>query len=125
MSAGHVSIKRQIAKNGLARVAIFSGPQSVGKKAVVTEILQLIGVRPEDQFWSGKLTADQAKAAVQFAHTAPRHGIARALVLELDGAQPSALNRVLKTLEDPELPIWTIMLTRGVSEIPATLASCP
>lgn len=123
LAYGNTKVQNRILRDGLSRVSIFTGPQSVGKTTLARLALQWAGISLREILeLDGRLTTSQARTAEQFAHTAPGRGQLRGIIAHIDGASPTAVNVLLKTLEE-ELPIKVILVSRGVSDVPEVLRS--
>lgn len=86
---------------GLPPVSLLVGPESVGKKTLVREVLGFHKVAPVDVWWQGTVTAESVRDVKGFVGTGPMSGPVKVAVLGVDGGSSGALNGLLKVLEEP------------------------
>lgn len=119
---GHSAILNSV-READARLNIFIGPESVGKKTMALYFRTEWGVLDTDLLLVNRLTADNSRMIERFAYMAPT-GHRRLVVARTLGASAIAYNVLLKTLEEaPEStrfflighgdPIPTTILSRG------------
>lgn len=96
---GHVSVVDTLSAF-LPPVTLLRGQRGVGKWTVGEFLADHHHVWAADRCMVRSLTADQARGVVSFVRTAP-HGPLKFVLARLTGATESALNILLKTLEEP------------------------
>lgn len=97
---GHDSV-RDLLEKRLPPVTLLCGPRSVGKWTLAVHLADVHRVFSVDRFiFADKLTVTEARKAVTFASTAP-FGPFKYVLLSTDEATSSALNVLLKILEEP------------------------
>lgn len=117
---GHEAILRSV-READARLSIFIGPESVGKKTMAFYFRAEWGILDSDLLIVNRLTADNARMIERFAYMAPT-GHRRLVVARTVGASAIAYNVLLKTLE--EAPASTRFFLIGHGEpIPTTILS--
>lgn len=117
---GHEAIVRSV-READARLNIFVGPESVGKKSLALYFRTEWGVLDPDLLTVNRLTADTARMIEQFAMVAPI-GHRRLVVARTLGASRIAYNVLLKTLEEaPETTRFFLIVHDDM--VPATVLS--
>lgn len=106
---GHESARRALEEH-LPQVTLLRGPASVGKWTLAQYAAQFHGVMPADQLWFPELGVENSRDLKQFASKAP-FGKFKFVGARLDGASPSALNALLKLLEEPPPTIVFVLVT--------------
>ena len=119
MSVGHRGIRSRLRTN-LPQVALFIGPESVGKTTVAYEAIRLHGVRDDDVCRIQKLTISSARVISESSVVAPR-GLLKVYVVFLDGASENAMNALLKALE--EAPTTSKFILIATELPPETIVS--
>lgn len=99
MIFGHTQVRTALEER-LPPVALLRGPSSVGKWSLAEYAIDYHKVLPVDRRVHEQLTVDAARELRHFAGIAP-FGSFKAVLLRLDGADESALNALLKLLEEP------------------------
>jgi DNA polymerase III, delta subunit len=100
LCVGHDRV-RQYLEEELPSVTLFRGPTSVGKRTLATYLADFHHVSKVDTRIELKLTTDTARSVREWALRAPTSSRSKVAVLRLDGAPESALNALLKVLEEP------------------------
>lgn len=94
----------------LPPVTLLWGPKSVGKRTMARWLLR--DIPPTNKADVDKLRMESAKILVEFFSVAPLVGL-KAAIISLDGASISALNSLLKFLEEPPAYIRIILVASG------------
>lgn len=110
MFAGHAQIVATIEEHGLPPVALFLGPQGVGKRRLANQLARDLADDERDVLRINRLTADLARAVDQFVHTAPSGTRQRVVIANIDGAPQANLNTLLKSLEDVPVLMSRVIL---------------
>jgi DNA polymerase-3 subunit delta' len=132
---------RAVKDNKLANTLLFTGPDGIGKRktalALATKLLNaspkrietnthsdLHIITPEGK--SGAHSIDSIRKAIDLSHSAPFEAPAKVFIIELaDRMQPAAANALLKTLEEPVLDSYWILLSETIRDIlPTILSRC-
>jgi len=100
MIIGHATTLRAL-RAALPPVILLSGPASIGKHTIARHLADHHDIHAADRLdITDTLTAATARKVVAFASRAP-FGPYRLIILNLDNASETALNILLKTLEEP------------------------
>lgn len=121
MIAGHEAVQERIARDGLPPVALFLGPESVGRRRLANALAKDLADDPRDVLRINRLTADLARSVDRFIHTAPAGSGKRVAIVNVQGAPKNNLNILLKALEDVFTFVHVILLAS--SEPPETILS--
>lgn len=107
---GHDSIKKLLEDN-LPQVVSFMGAQSIGKRTLAIYLKQFHGFDAVDSMEIfAPFTAEKARQLREFAIVSPFGG-GKLGIVHLDGASDSALNDVLKLLEEPPSYMHFILIS--------------
>lgn len=91
---------REALEKELPAVTLLQGPQSVGKWTLAGYLADFHGVKAIDRRVLEAVSADDAREVKRFVSTSP-FGKLKLVIAKLDAANGSALNALLKTLEEP------------------------
>ena len=117
---GHTEIVKTLTES-LPQVSLFLGPISVGKWELAEHVRRYYDVRQGDVLRIKRLTQDNAKFVEAFAHSAPQ-GDFRLCIIRLRKASESALNTLLKTLE--ESTSTKFILVAEETPLPTIVSRC-
>ena len=134
-------LQRAIVDNKLANTLLFTGPDGVGKKktalALASLLLKSTSKRIEEnnhsdlyiltpEGKSGTHSIDSIRKAIDLSHSAPFEAPVKMFIIEsAERMQPAAANALLKTLEEPVLDSYWILLSSNIREIlPTILSRC-
>lgn len=113
---GHARVLRALTEH-LPPVTLLCGPPSVGKWTIAEHLAQHHHVSAVDRStWPTGLTAAAARTIIAFVSTAP-FGRFKLVTVRLDGSSNTALNAMLKTLEEPP-PSARFLLTTSTPTLP-------
>lgn len=96
---GHQRVREALEKE-LPAVTLLQGPPSVGKWTLAQYLADFHEVKVIDRRVLESVSADDAREVKRFVSTSP-FGKLKLVVAKLDAANESALNALLKTLEEP------------------------
>jgi replication-associated recombination protein RarA len=116
---GHDAVRAELERH-LPQVVLLRGPVSVGKRTLADHLIRHHGVAEHDVRRVDKLTADVARDLRSFVCVAPM-GRRKVVIIDLDDASETALNVLLKTLEEP--PPWAAFLLTAAHPTLDTIAS--
>lgn len=119
MASGHHAIQRRL-KREIPPVALFVGPESVGKTTVAFHTIRAHGLPDADVARVQKLTVSAAREVAESSLVAPR-GDVKVYVIHLDRASGNAMNALLKALE--EAPPTSRFILISTEMPPETVAS--
>lgn len=108
MIVGHAAVLSRL-KAALPPVALFEGPQSVGKWATAEYLRTFYGVANEDTFRARRLDVETAKTIVDFTSTAPIKEL-KLVIISMAGATKAAQHILLKTLEESHERVCFILV---------------
>lgn len=97
---GHAAVLARIQNEGLPPVSLFIGPASVGKRRLAEMIARREVHDEQDVLRVNRLTTELAHHTANFLIHAPSGAGKRFVILRIDGASESALNVLLKSLEE-------------------------
>lgn len=135
---GNPSIQEKIShlleKKMLPSALLFTGPEGVGKKLLAQQIVKyLLGsssLQHPDLHWyqpegkQGLYKMDKIREIVEEVYKPPFQANQKIFVLEqAEKMQPVAANALLKTLEEPTLDSYFILITSHSSQMLPTLLS--
>lgn len=107
---GHDSVKGLLEDN-LPQVVSFMGPKSIGKRTLAIYLKQFHQIDTVDfGEMHAPFTADKARQLREFTAFAP-FGDKKLAIVHLDGATDSALNDILKLLEEPPSYMYFILIS--------------
>jgi replication-associated recombination protein RarA len=92
---------RTILEQHLPSVVLLRGSPSIGKRTLASHLADHHGYPAYDVRVVEKLSADEARDLKRFAGVAPMTSAGKLVIAEIDGASDSALNALLKLLEEP------------------------
>lgn len=129
-------LKKALSEDKLPNTLLFSGPQTQGKKTALwlasvllkTERLEthpdFHSIVPEGK--SGLHSIESIRNAIDVSHSAPFSAPAKVFLIEsAESMQPAAANALLKTLEEPVLDSYWILLSERPQEmLPTILSRC-
>lgn len=142
---GHSSVKeyltRALSENRLPNTLLFSGLDGIGKRTLALHLSSELMKIPLSRILSGNAadfhfitpegksglhSIDSLRKAIDLAHEAPFEAPAKIFLVEaIERMQPAAANALLKTLEEPHLDTYWILLTSSIREIlPTILSRC-
>jgi hypothetical protein len=110
---GHDRTKK-ILEQSLPEVALLMGPRSTGKTTLCREAAKAAGILAADTVTHEKLNADAARDITRFLSTTPM-GPAKCVIARLDSASESALNALLKTIEEPPARAHILLTTSSAT----------
>lgn len=132
-------LKKAIEEDRLPNTLLFTGPDGVGKKktalALAAHLLQTSLARLEANNHSdlhlltpeGKVglhSIETIRKAIDVSHSAPFEAPAKIFIIDLaERMQPAAANAMLKTLEEPVLDSYWILISSKPKEILSTILS--
>lgn len=96
---GHGWVRAAL-EDELPAVVLLQGPSSVGKWTLAEYLADYHGVKPYDRRVLETVSAEDAREVKRFVSTAA-FGKLKLVIANLDAANASALNALLKTLEEP------------------------
>jgi DNA polymerase III delta prime subunit len=127
-------LKKALSEEKLPNTLLFSGPEMQGKKTALWLASQLLKrehveahpdfhlIAPEGK--SGLHSIDSLRNAIDVSHSAPYSAPAKVFLIEsAESMQPAAANALLKTLEEPVLDSYWILLSERQQEILPTIVS--
>lgn len=134
-------LQKAIAENRLANTLLFTGPEGVGKRKtalkLATHLLKSSVARVEanthpdlhllePEGKSGLHAIESIRKAIDISHQAPFEAPVKIFIIEAaERMQPAAANALLKTLEEPVLDSYWILLSAKFQEmIPTILSRC-
>jgi hypothetical protein len=129
-------LERALLEGKLSNTLLFSGPSAEGKKTALWLAAQLLGkesvethpdfhpIVPEGK--SELHSIESIRHAIDISHSAPYSAIAKVFLIEsAERMQPAAANALLKTLEEPVLDSYWILLSERPRELlPTILSRC-
>jgi hypothetical protein len=129
-------LEKALFEGKLSNTLLFSGPSAQGKKTALWLAAQLLNkesVETHPDFHSivpeGKSelhSIESIRNAIDISHSAPYSATAKVFLLEsAERMQPAAANALLKTLEEPVLDSYWILLSERPREmLPTVLSRC-
>ena len=137
---GHIEVKNYLQKallqKKLPNTLLFSGIEGIGKKKMALALAQkLLQKFPENhpdfhlltpEGKSGTHSIESIRDAIGESHTAPFQAQVKVFMIEsAERMQPASSNALLKTLEEPTLDSYWILLSSAPQEIlPTILSRC-
>lgn len=116
---------RLLLEGHLPPAALISGPPGIGKRTLVTHLLDHHRVAWYDLLRNDRdktFTIDDARHATEFARRAPYNRF-KVIAVHLDDASPAAVNALLKTVEEPP-PTVRFLFTAARSAMPTIASRC-
>lgn len=111
---GHEAV-RKLLEDNLPQVVSLIGPKSIGKRTLAIYLAQFHGFEWVDVMeWEAPLTGGKARQVQDFARTHPFERRKLAIV-HLDSASDSALNDMLKLLEEPPSYMHFILISTSAT----------
>jgi DNA polymerase-3 subunit delta' len=126
-------LQNALLESRLPNTLLFTGPDGIGKKKTAlllasillkTSQVDLHILTPEGKI--GAHSIESIREAIDISHSAPFEAPAKVFIIEFaERMQPAAANALLKTLEEPVLDSYWILLTSSPRDIlPTILSRC-
>lgn len=109
---GHDQVRLSLEAH-LPHVVLLFGPPSVGKRTMAFHVADAHKVHVLDRLWVDSLRRDQSTEIKKFALSSPACGRLKMVIARLDGASETALNAMLKVLEEPPPSTKFVLLLAG------------
>ena len=129
-------LKKALLQEKLPNTLLLSGPRAEGKKTALwlsTQLLKATALETHPDFHllapegkGGLHSIEAIRNAIDISHSAPYSAPAKVFLIEsAESMQPVAANALLKTLEEPVLDSYWILLSERPQEIlPTILSRC-